>query len=120
VSAELQAQSEIALDRGQAHSADPTPSPSYRAPEEPRQAAARARVRRRLDHAHGVARARDGIPPIAIQRQLPHTDGGIAGICLQGVDSTGIIDTVHARRAPRVPVDANAPPPFRVMCLGQE
>ena len=76
-----------------------------------RQAAARAGVRRRfaphqLRHAHAVEMAREGVPLIVIQRQLGHTNLGITPIYLQGIDSTDIIDTVHARRPPMVPVDA--------------
>ena len=41
---------------------------------------------------------------IVIQRQLGHTNLGITSIYLQGIDNTEIIDTVHARRAPMVPV----------------
>jgi site-specific recombinase XerD len=76
-----------------------------------RQAAARAGVRRRfaphqLRHAHAVEMAREGVPLIVIQRQLGHTNLGITSIYLQGIDSTEIIETVHARRPPMVPVDA--------------
>jgi integrase len=48
-----------------------------------------------------------GVPLIVIQRQLGHTNRGITSIYLQGIDSTEIIDTVHARRAPMVPVDSS-------------
>jgi integrase len=76
-----------------------------------RHAAAKAGVRRRfaphqLRHAHAVEMAREGVPLIVIQRQLGHTNLGITSIHLQGIDSTEIIDTVHARRPPMVPVDA--------------
>jgi integrase len=76
-----------------------------------RDAAARAGVRERfaphqLRHAHAVEMAREGVPLIVIQRQLGHTNLGITSIYLQGIDSTEIIDTVHARRPPMVPVDA--------------
>jgi integrase len=50
--------------------------------------------------------AREGVPLIVIQRQLGHTNLGITSIYLQGIDSTEIIDTVHARRPPMIPVDA--------------
>jgi len=50
--------------------------------------------------------ARDGVPLIVIQRQLAHTNLGITSIYLQGIDSTEIIDTVHACRPPMIPVDA--------------
>lgn len=43
-------------------------------------------------------------------RQLGHTNLGITSIYLQGSDSTEIIDAVHARRAPTVPVDASLRP----------
>ena len=70
-----------------------------------RHAAARAGVRRRfaphqLRHAHAVEMAREGAPLIVIQRQLGHTNLGITSIYLQRIDSTEIIDTVHARRPP--------------------
>jgi site-specific recombinase XerD len=66
-------------------------------------------VRRRfaphqLRHAHAVEMNREGVPLIVIQRQLGHANLGITSIYLEGVDSTEIIDTVHARRAPMVPV----------------
>ena len=48
--------------------------------------------------------AREGVPLIVIQRQLGHTNLGITSIYLQGIDSAEIIDTVHARRAPMIPV----------------
>jgi site-specific recombinase XerD len=76
-----------------------------------RETAARAGVRRRfaphqLRHAHAVEMAREGVPLLVIQRQLGHTNLGIISIYLQGFDSAEIIDTVHARRAPMVPVDS--------------
>ena len=71
--------------------------------------AASAGVRRRfaphqLRHAHAVEMAREGVPLIVIQRQLGHSNLGIPSVYLQGIDSGEIIDTVHARRAPMVPV----------------
>jgi site-specific recombinase XerD len=77
-----------------------------------RHTAAAAGVRRRfaphqLRHAHAVEMAREGVPLIVIQRQLGHTNLGITSIYLQGIDNTEIIDTVHARRAPMVPVDSS-------------
>jgi site-specific recombinase XerD len=76
-----------------------------------RHAAARAGVRRRfaphqLRHAHAVEMARQGVPLIVVQRRLGHTNLGIASIYLHGIDSTEIIDTVHARRPPMILVDA--------------
>jgi site-specific recombinase XerD len=74
-----------------------------------RQVARQAGVRRRfaphqLRHAHAVEMAREGVPLIVIQRQLGHTNLGITSIYLQGIDNAEIIDTVHARRAPMIPV----------------
>ena len=77
-----------------------------------RDLAVTAGVRRRfaphqLRHAHAVEMAREGVPLIVIQRQLGHTNLGITSIYLQGIDNTEIIDTVHARRAPMVPVQSS-------------
>jgi integrase len=80
---------------------------------EPRRAAARAGVRRRfaphqLRHAHAVEMAREGVPLI-VQRQLGHSNLGITSVHRQGLDNTEIIETVHARRAPMVPVTTSRP-----------
>jgi site-specific recombinase XerD len=77
-----------------------------------RRTAAAAGVRRRfaphqLRHAHAVEMAREGVPLIVIQRQLGHSNLGITSVYLQGIDSGEIIDTVHARRAPMIPVSAS-------------
>jgi site-specific recombinase XerD len=77
-----------------------------------RRTAATAGVRRRfaphqLRHAHAVEMAREGVALIVIQRQLGHRDLGITSVYLQGIDSGEIIETVHARRAPMVPVSAS-------------
>ena len=77
-----------------------------------RRTAAAAGVLRRfaphqLRHAHAVEMAREGVPLIVIQRQLGHSNLGITSVYLQGIDNTEIIDTVHARRAPMVPVSAS-------------
>jgi site-specific recombinase XerD len=77
-----------------------------------RRVAREAGVRRRfaphqLRHAHAVEMAREGVPLIVIQRQLGHTNLGITSIYLQGIDNTEIIDTVHARRAPMIPVQSS-------------
>ena len=82
-------------------------NPAARA--EIRRAAAAAGVRRRfaphqLRHAHAVEMAHEGVPLIVIQRQLGHSNLGITSIYLQGIDNAEIIETVHARRAPMVPV----------------
>jgi len=54
--------------------------------------------------------AREGVPLIVIQRQLGRTNLGITSIYLQGIDNTEIISTVHARRAPMVPVHSALAP----------
>jgi hypothetical protein len=50
--------------------------------------------------------AREGVPLIVIQRQLGHSNLGTS-VYLQGIDSREIIETVHARRAPMIPVSAS-------------
>jgi integrase len=77
-----------------------------------RRTAATTGVRRRfaphqLRHAHAVEMAHEGVPLIVIQRQLGHSNLGITSIYLQGIDNAEIIDAVHARRAPMVPVSAS-------------
>src|SRR4051812_32007524 len=77
-----------------------------------RRVAREAGVRRRfaphqLRHAHAVEMAREGVPLVVTQRQLGHTNLGITSIYLQGIDNTEIIDTGHARRAPRARVDSS-------------
>jgi site-specific recombinase XerD len=74
--------------------------------------AAAAGVRRRfapheLRHAHAVELAPEGVPLIVIQRELGHSNLGITSVYLQGIDNADIIDTVHARRAPVIPVSAS-------------
>jgi site-specific recombinase XerD len=77
-----------------------------------RRTAVAAGVRRRfaphqLRHAHAVELAREGVPLVVIQRQLGHSNLGITSIYLQGIDNAEIIDTVHARRAPMIPVSTS-------------
>ena len=74
-----------------------------------RRAAATAGVRRphQLRHAHAVEMAREGVPLIVIQRQLGHSNLGITSVYLQGIGSGEIIETVHARRAPMIPVSSS-------------
>jgi site-specific recombinase XerD len=55
-------------------------------------------------HAHAVELAHEGVPLVVIQRQLGHSNLGITSVYLQGIDNAEIIETVHARRAPMVPV----------------
>jgi site-specific recombinase XerD len=74
-----------------------------------RRTAVAAGIRRRfaphqLRHAHAVEMAREGVPLVVIQRQLGHSNLGITSVYLQGIDNAEIIDTVHARRAPVIPV----------------
>ena len=79
-----------------------------------RRTAVAAGVRRRfvphqLRHAHAVELAREGVPLIVIQRQLGHSNLGITSIYLQGIDNAEIIETVHARRQPMIPVGTFLP-----------
>jgi integrase/recombinase XerD len=46
-------------------------------------------------------------PLIVIQRRLGHTNLGITSVYLQGIDNTEILDAVHSRRAPMVPVHSS-------------
>ncbi len=48
--------------------------------------------------------AHEGVPLIVLQLQRGHSNLGITSIYLQGIDNAEIIDTVHARRAPMIPV----------------
>jgi site-specific recombinase XerD len=77
-----------------------------------RRTAAQAGIRRRfaphqLRHAHAVELAREGVPLIVIQRQLGHSNLGITSIYLQGIDNAEIIETVHARCAPMIPLSTS-------------
>src|SRR3954471_7660093 len=74
-----------------------------------RRTAATAGGRRRfaphqLRHASAVEMAHEGVPLIVIQRQLGHSNLGITSIYLQGIDNAEIIEAVHGRRAPMIPV----------------
>jgi hypothetical protein len=51
--------------------------------------------------------AREGRAAVRHPTPLAHTNLGITSSYLQGIDSTEIIDTVHARRAPMVPVHSS-------------
>jgi hypothetical protein len=46
------------------------------------------------------------VPLIVLQRQLGHSNLGMTSVYL-GIDNAEIIDTVHARRAPMIPVSAS-------------
>ena len=59
-----------------------------------------------LRHAHAVEMAREGVPLPVIQRQLGHAHLGITSTYLQGIDTSEIINTVHARRPPMIPASA--------------
>jgi hypothetical protein len=47
------------------------------------------------------------VPLIVIQRQLGHSNFGITSVYLHGIDNAEIIETVHARRAPMIPVSGS-------------
>jgi hypothetical protein len=51
--------------------------------------------------------AHEGVPLVVTQRQLGHSNLGITSVYLQGIDNAEIIDTVHARRAPMISVNAS-------------
>jgi integrase len=51
--------------------------------------------------------AREGVPLVIVQRQLGHSNLGITSVYLQGIDNAEIIETVHARRAPMLPVSTS-------------
>jgi hypothetical protein len=51
--------------------------------------------------------ARQGVPLVVIQRQLGDRSLGITGVHLHGIDDAEIIETVHARRAPMIPVSTS-------------
>ena len=53
-------------------------------------------------------RRRTTSPPGRHPGQLGHGNLGITSIFLQGIDSSEIIDTVHARRAPMIPASAGS------------
>ena len=76
-----------------------------------RRLAVQAGVRRRfaphqLRHAHAVELAREGVAINVIQRQLGHSDLGVTSVYLQGIDTSEIVDALHARQAPVMPASA--------------
>jgi hypothetical protein len=48
----------------------------------------------------------EGVPLPIIQRQLGHAHLGVTSTYLQGIDTTEIINTIHARRPPMIPASA--------------
>jgi hypothetical protein len=60
-----------------------------------------------LRRAHAVEIAARTRPAHGRPRQLGHSNLGITSICLQGIDNAEIIEALHARRAPVVPVSAS-------------
>ena len=51
--------------------------------------------------------AHEGVPLVVIQRQLgQHANLGITSVCLQGIDSSEIISTVHGRPSPTISATA--------------
>ena len=50
------------------------------------------------------------VPLIVIPRQLGHSNLGITSVYLQGIDNAEINETVHARRAPMIPVTTSLRP----------
>jgi site-specific recombinase XerD len=89
-------------------------SSSAAAPADLHRTAIQASVRRRcaahqLRHAHAVELAREGVPLIVIQRQLGHSELGVTSVYLQGIDNAEIIETVHARPQPMIPVSTSRP-----------
>jgi site-specific recombinase XerD len=59
-------------------------------------------------HAHAVEMAREGVPLNVMERPLGQADLGVTSVYLQGIDNTGVISTIHARRAPTMPVRRSA------------
>jgi integrase len=83
-----------------------------RQPHAPRRRAAQGGVRRRfaphqLRDEHALELLHEGVPLNVIQRQLGHRNLGVTSIYLRGIDNAEIIETVHARRAPMIPVSTS-------------
>ena len=70
-------------------------------------AAGRRRSPATLPEFHAGRSPRNKGMRYVIQRQLGHTNLGITSIYLQGIDNAEMIDTVHARHAPMVPVHSS-------------
>jgi site-specific recombinase XerD len=74
-----------------------------------RRTAPQAGVRRRfaphqLRHAHAVELAREGVPLGRHPTTTRPQHLGITSVYLQGIDNAEIIETVHSRRQPMIPV----------------
>jgi hypothetical protein len=50
--------------------------------------------------------AREGVPLPVIQRQLGHAHLGVTSTYLRGIDTTEIINAIHARPAAMIPANA--------------
>jgi integrase len=93
----------------------PNPRAALVALSRPRRAATHGSRRRRPAALRPASapprpRGRDGprrVPLVVIQRQLGHSNLGITSVYLQAIDNAEIIDTVHARRAPMISVNAS-------------
>ncbi len=53
---------------------------------------------------HALELLREDVTLVVSQRQLGHSNPGITSVYLQGIDNAEIIETMHARRAPMLPV----------------
>jgi hypothetical protein len=49
------------------------------------------------------------VPLIVIHRHLGHSNLGVPAVYLQGIDNAEIIQTVHSRRQPMIPVRTSLP-----------
>jgi hypothetical protein len=47
------------------------------------------------------------LPLVFIRRQLVHSNLSITSVYLHGIDNAEVIDTVHTRRAPMIPVSTS-------------
>jgi integrase len=79
--------------------------PLFMTPEQS-QRTCRRRHKHQLRHAHAVELAREGVPLPVIQRQLGHSHLSTTGTYVEGINTEGIISTVHARRAPMMHASA--------------
>jgi hypothetical protein len=68
------------------------------------------RIHSRRQSQGSTGSAAESVAGVPHHPHIQHTNLGITSIYLQGIDDTQIIDTVHARRAPMVPVDSSLTP----------